>query len=120
MGSWTWKADAASFGIAALVAGDAAAFMSGFCPSVFTVRTFRSDKVAAAEQDNTAGDIRRGMILATALALIVAYGGAEVSGSYWPLIAGAGAMGVFWIVYEWALANPHNVRGTIADGNGAK
>jgi hypothetical protein len=115
---WSWKADGQTFAVAALVAGDSAAFMSGFCPSVFTVRTFRSSKVSPVEQDNTRGDIRRGMVLATALALIVAYGGAEVSSSYWPLAAGVGAMAVFWIVYEWSLAHPHDVRGTIADGNG--
>jgi hypothetical protein len=107
----TWRATPEVWGLAMLAAGDAAAFQSGWCPSLFTVRTFRAK---GAHAERTAGDIRLGMTLGSGMALVVGFGASYVGKSWWPLAFTIGALGLFWGVYEWALANPANVHQDIA------
>lgn len=120
----SWKLDVPIFGVAALVAGDAAAFWSANNPSIFTTRSFRSKH--GIEAENTAEDIRLGGMFGTMLAVLVAVGGAIVAGQHerggrrltvnvWPLIAVAIVLVFQWAVYEWSLANPHGLRQSIAD-----
>lgn len=111
--SVSWRIDAEVMGVAALVAGDAAAFLAGANPSFFTVRTFRSQ--GGPDAENTARDIRIGMALGTALTVLVAAGGTAVTGSWWPLVAGLAAAAALDGMYEYALRNPHNRRRNIAD-----
>lgn len=95
-------------GLAALAAGDAAAFLSGVNPSLFTIRTFAGNWASA---DGTAGDIRRGMILGNALALAVGFGATAVSKSWWPLMLTLGTAAVLDFAYEWALRCPRENNG---------
>lgn len=109
-----WKMDAEIIGIAALVAADAAAFLSAFCPSFFTMRMFRSedDPVKAKA---TAEDIRIGSAIGSVLAVVVGIGGTLVAKSWWPLFAAIFALGLIITSYEYALRNPHNLYNSIAD-----
>lgn len=100
--SWA-KPSSAVVGLSLLAMGDAAAFQSAFCPSIFTVRAFRARSDHSA---HTANDVRGGMALGSALALGVGYGASLVSESVYPLLATAAAMALFWAAYEWALRNP--------------
>jgi hypothetical protein len=99
----TWKVDAESMGLAALAAGDAAAFLSGVNPSLFTIRTFRGQWANA---EATANDIHTGVLLGNALALVVAFGATLVSKSWWPLAMTVAVAAVLDISYEWALRSP--------------
>lgn len=101
-----WSIDPETAGIAALVAADAASFLSGLNPSFFTMRAFVSsgDPLKA---DRSAKDIRIGSAVGTALALLVGFGGSLVTGSWWPF-----AMTLLVLItiigsYEYALRNPH-------------
>lgn len=113
MSATNWRLDAEVIGIAALVAGDAAAMLAACNPSLFTVRTFRSQHGVDAE--NTKTDIRIGMAMGSALALLIAAGATAVTRSWWPLLIGVISTAAFDGAYEWALANPHNRRKNIAD-----
>lgn len=97
----SWKLDAETMGLAALASGDAAAFLSGVNPSLFTIRTFQNDW-------GTSGDIRVGMILGNALALAVGFGATLVSQSWWPFVFTLSVAAVLDAAYEWALRNPRN------------
>lgn len=101
LSSLTWKLDPETMGLAALAAGDAAAFLSGVNPSLFTIRTFHG-------QWGTAEDIRRGMILGSTLALMVGFGATLVSESWWPFVLTIAATAVLDCAYEWAIRNPRN------------
>lgn len=114
----TWRADAEVFGVALLCAADVAAFLSAANPSIFTMRTFRSNKVSAAERENTRDDIRLGTVIGGAMSLVAGLGGTMVTRSWVPLASTAVALAVYSGVYEWALANPHDQRGSIADQGG--
>ena len=110
-----WKMDAAIAGVTALCMGDVAAFMSQANPSIFTMRTFRSDKVSSADSENTKKDIRLGSAVGTVMSAITGIGGALVTGSWYPIAGTIIALFIIVGVYEWALANPHNRRNSIAD-----
>jgi hypothetical protein len=111
----TWKMDSEIAGISALVAADAAAYMSAFCPSLFTIRAFRSTRNLT-DHDETAGDIYRGMALGAALTLVTGFGGAAVTGSYWPLAISIVVLGVLIGAYVWALENPRGSAGIAEQG----
>lgn len=100
---WTWKLDSETAGIAALVAADAAAFLSAFNPSIFTIRKFASEWGSAEE---TRADIYRGIALGATLTLITAFGGSAVSRSWWPVAAALVTLTVVAAAYYWALENP--------------
>lgn len=110
----SWKLDAEILGITALVVGDAAAFWSANNPSVFTVRAFRRKGGKEAEQ--TMRDIRIGGAAGTALALFVGLGGSLVTKSWWPVTGAAAIIAFQWLLWEWAMRNPHGSGGDITDG----
>lgn len=98
----TWALNGESMGLAALAAGDSAAFLSGMNPSIFTIRS----KFGQSGGDDTAKDIHIGMVIANTLSLVVAWGASAVSGSWWPLAITAAATVVLDLAYEWALRCP--------------
>jgi predicted anti-sigma-YlaC factor YlaD len=95
--------DAETMGLAALAAGDAAAFLSGVNPSLFTIRSFRNTWGSA---DQTASDIHTGVILGNALAFAVGFGATLVSQSWWPLTITLLVAAILDCAYEWALRSP--------------
>lgn len=97
-------------GISALVAADAAAFMSAFCPSLFTIRAFRSTGNTLVAEE-TAADLYRGMVLGAALTLITGFGGSAVTQSYWPLTSAVVTLLVLCAAYQWAISNPRGTAG---------
>ena len=111
--AWSFRLDSEVAGIAALVAADAAAFLSGVNPSLFTIRTFRS--LGSGEAAETSRDIRMGMAIGTALALVAGLGGSAVTRSWWPLLATIATLVVLCGAYELALQHPHNRHRSIAD-----
>src|SRR5690348_6385195 len=100
--NWDWRMDSEIAGISALVAADAAAYLSAFNPSIFTIRSFANSWGG----NETKGDIRRGVALGAVLTLITGLGGSAVTRSYWPLLAAVVTLGFIAVTYEWALANP--------------
>lgn len=98
----TWTINGEVMGLAALAAGDSAAFLSGMNPSIFTIRS----KFGQSGGDDTAKDIHIGMVIANALTMVVAWGASIVSRSWWPLLLTAGATAVLDLAYEWALRCP--------------
>lgn len=104
-GNITWDIDSESMGVTALCVADAAGMLAAFCPSMFTIRTFGGGVVEGA---NTAESIHIGMVLGSAISILVALGGTLVTQSWWPL-AGT-IIGLIFLcgAYEWALRNPHN------------
>lgn len=109
----TWRIDAETAGVTALCIGDAFAAWSACNPSIFTVRTFRT--AGGVEAENTKSDIRRGSLIGSGLAVIVGAGGSLITGSWYPLAGTVAMLGILWLTYEWALANPHALRRSIAD-----
>lgn len=101
--SINFKMDAEVLGIAVLSAGDAAAFLSGVNPSLFTIRTFRGDW---ASQQQTSSDIHTGMIIGNALALAVGFAATLVTESWWPFLFTVACAGALDASYEWALRSP--------------
>lgn len=89
-------------GISALVAADAAAFLSAFNPSLFTIRAFSNSWGG----NETKGDIYRGIALGAALTLITGFGGSAVTRSWWPLLSAVLVLGFIALAYQWALSNP--------------
>lgn len=108
----SWHMDADTAGVAALVAADAAAFLSGVNPSLFTMRAFRSEGGEKAETTKT--DIRIGSAIGGLLAIIVGIGATLITKSWWPLVVTVLVLAVMIGSYEWAIANPHNRGGDIA------
>ena len=94
--------DSETAGVAALVAADAAAFLSAFNPSIFTIRRFAGEWGG----DGARGDIFRGVGLGAALTLLVAFGGSAVTESYVPMAAALLVLLVIAAAYWWALENP--------------
>jgi hypothetical protein len=107
---WSWKLDSETAGISALVAADAASFMSAFNPSLFTIRAFRSVNDPVVQQQ-TAGDLYRGMALGAALTLVVGFGGSAVTGSWWPILAAILTLAVLVSAYRWAINTPRGSTG---------
>lgn len=107
---WSWRMDGEVAGISALVAADAAAFLSGVNPSLFTIRQFSTAKpgIDAAE---THDDIVRGMVIGSSLAMLAAVGGSAVTGSWWPVAATLFTLVILDAAYLWALANPRGTAG---------
>lgn len=99
---WNWRIDSQVAGISALVAADAAAYLSAFNPSIFTIRSFANSWGG----QETKGDIRRGVVLGAALTLVTGFGGSAVTGSWWPFVSAIAVLVVIALAYEWALANP--------------
>jgi hypothetical protein len=97
-----WALNGESMGLAALAAGDSAAFLSGMNPSIFTIRS----QFGQSGGDDTAKDIHIGMIIANALAITVGFGASAVSGSWWPVTITVGVTIILDIAYEWALRCP--------------
>jgi len=108
----TWAIDAETAGVTALCVGDAFAAWSACNPSIFTVRTFRTS--GGVEAENTKRDIHTGSAIGSGLALVVGAGGSLVTASWWPLAGTIVMLGVLWLVYGWALENPHDLRRSIA------
>jgi hypothetical protein len=108
----TWQLDHESMGVTALCVADAAGMLAAFCPSMFTIRTFGGGAVEGA---NTAESIHIGMVLGSAISLLVGLGGTLVTRSWWPL-AGT-VIGLIFLcgAYEWALRNPHNTHKGLKD-----
>ena len=100
--AWDFRMDSEIAGISALVAADAAAYLSAFNPSLFTIRSF-SNSWGGQE---TAGDIRRGVALGAVLTLVTGFGGSAVTRSWWPFLSAIVVIGFIAFAYEWALANP--------------
>ena len=109
----SWRLDAEVAGLAMLAAGDAASMLSGVNPSLFTIRTFRS--AGTAQAAFTQQDIRMGMGLGSALALVVGFGATLASKSWWPTLVTLITLAVLDGAYEAALRNPHNTHKSIAD-----
>ncbi len=109
---WSWEIDTETAGLSALLAADAAAFLSGVNPSLFTIRTFRSKGTAEAEA--TKGDILAGIAIGSTLALVAGVGGSAVTESWWPLVATVISLLVLDSAYLWALASPHDLYRSIA------
>jgi hypothetical protein len=101
----TFQADAEIIGLTALVMADAAAFLSGVNPSLFTMRAFTD--AGGAKADNTKLDIRIGSVIGSSLALIAGTGASLVSGSWWPILGTIVTLVVIIGSYEWAINNPH-------------
>jgi len=99
---WSWRVDGEVAGISALVAADAAAYLSAFNPSIFTIRSFANSWGGT----ETRGDIRRGVALGAVLTFVTGFGGSAVTRSWWPLLAAVVTLGFIALTYEWALANP--------------
>jgi hypothetical protein len=99
----SFKMDAEILGLAVLSAGDAAAFLSGVNPSLFTIRTFRGDW---ASHQQTASDIHTGMIIGNVLALAVGFAATLVTESWWPFLFTLACAGALDVSYEWALRSP--------------
>ena len=100
--AWDFRVDSEVAGIAALVAADAAAYLSAFNPSLFTIRTFNTGWGG----EETKGDIYRGLVLGAGLTLITGFGGSSVTRSWWPLISAVAVLLVIALAYQWALSNP--------------
>lgn len=98
-----WRLSPEIAGITALVAADAASFLSGLNPSIFTIRAFAK---SWAQADETRADILRGMAIGSALAIAVGIGGSLVTRSYWPLFGTLVTLSVLDATYAWAIANP--------------
>jgi hypothetical protein len=99
-----WSLNGESMGLAALAAGDSAAFLSGMNPSIFTIRS----SFGQSGGSDTAKDIHIGMVIANALSMVVAFGASAVSGSWWPVMITLGATVVLDCAYEWALRCPRD------------
>ena len=99
-----WPIPAALGGITLLTMGDVAAFMSAFCPSIFTVRTFRADP---SKSGSTAQDIYIGMAISGALTVMVALGASMAAESWWPLLGATATEIAILAAYWWALQHPH-------------
>lgn len=91
------------------MAADAAAYMSAFNPSLFTIRQFGGSWASGQE---TAADIHKGMLLGTALTLVTGFGGSAVSKSWVPLVAAVAVLIVLIAAYQWALMNPRGGQGS--------
>lgn len=104
MSTISWRIDEEAMGVTALCVADAAGMLAAFNPSMFTIRTFGAGKVEGA---NTAESIHIGMVLGSAISLIVGLGGTLVSRSWWPLFGTFLSLIVLCGAYEWALRNPH-------------
>jgi hypothetical protein len=111
MADLSWKSTPEIWGLTLLTMGDVAAFQSGFCPSIFTVRQFRAQGSSA---QRTASDIYLGMSLGTGLAIMVSLGASYVSGSWLPFAGALVTLALYWAVYQWALQNPANVNSSMA------
>src|ERR1051326_8271955 len=105
MSQLSFKSDPEIIGLTALVMADAAAFLSGVNPSLFTMRAFTD--AGGANADNTKKDIRIGSAIGSGLALIAGVGASLVSGSWWPIIGTVITLVVIIGSYEWAVNNPH-------------
>jgi hypothetical protein len=107
---WSWKLDSETAGISALIAADAASFMSAFNPSLFTIRAFRSSADPVAAQQ-TASDLYRGMALGAVLTLVVGFGGSAITRSWWPLVMAVATLAVLIGAYRWAINTPRGSGG---------
>ena len=103
-------------GITLLIIADASSFWSANNPSFFTVRHFTTESAERAETTKT--DIRAGGGKATLETLIVGYGAALVTSSWWPLASALGYMAIDWAWYEWAMQHPHPKTKGIAEQEG--
>lgn len=100
-------------GISLLAIADAAAFWSANNPSFMTTRSFRT--AGGNKAENVAKDIRIGGTKATIETALVAAGAALITDSWLPFILPMLYIGIQWLMFEWALANPHGEVETIAD-----
>lgn len=107
MGKWSWRMNPDIAGISALVAGDAASFLSALNPSIFTIRTFSGQW---ASNDETSQDIWRGIVIGAALALLVGFGGSSITQSYWPVISVIVMLFILSAAYVWSLKNPRGIK----------
>lgn len=105
MANITWRMNPTILGITLLIIADASSFWSANNPSFFTVRTFTTESAQKAKDTKT--DIRAGGAKATIETVIVGYGSALVTKSWWPLAGALGYMVVDWVWYEWAMQHPH-------------
>lgn len=81
--------------LAAFTAVEGAHAYSAFLPSIFTIRSFRSDETKKA--------IRDGEIVGTAFTLALGYVVSRLVKSNLPLYFAAGTAVIMIGVYEWAL-----------------
>lgn len=107
----SWRIDAESAGITALVIGDTFAMVSAFNPSIFTMRAFRTTGTREAENSKT--DLKIGLSAAAVVSLVVGAGGSLVTRSYWPVAGVVAALAVQGALTKWAVENPHNIRTSI-------
>jgi hypothetical protein len=94
-------------GISALVAGDAASFLSALNPSIFTIRTFSGQWASG---DDTKQDIWRGILIGSALAMLVGFGGSSITRSYWPVVSVTIMLFIISAAYVWSLNNPRGIK----------
>jgi hypothetical protein len=86
-------------GLALLVAADAAGFLSGMLPSLFTIQKFNAG-------DEARASIYRGMIIGNALTLVVGAGASMASSSGLPFAAAVATLVVLDAAYLHALNTP--------------
>lgn len=99
-------ADAATWGLTFLAAGEVANFMAGMAPSLFTLQHMSSK--SAEHQAEAAASMHRAYVVGGGLSLATGAGASLVSGSWYPLLATAAVLAVLIGQYQWALANPHS------------
>lgn len=102
-------------GIALLTIADSSSFWSANNPSFFTVRHFTTEGDQKAEDTKT--DIYAGGAKASIETVLVGFGGALITKSWWPLAAPLAYLGVCWMWYKWALEHPHENNVAIAQQN---
>jgi hypothetical protein len=109
----TWRMDATVLGMSLLTIADAAAFWSANNPSFMTVRSFTTAGGNKAETVRT--DIKIGSLFGTGETVVVGFGAALISRSWWPLVLPGAYLALKWAQYRWALDHPHGHAETIAD-----
>lgn len=102
----SWKMDSVILGITLLIIADASSFWSANNPSGFTERRFAGE--GGMVEDETKVDILYlGGGKAMVETLIVGYGGALVTGSWWPLASGMIYQAANYLWHKWHIENPH-------------
>lgn len=101
--SLSWALNDKAMGVTALCVADAAGMIAAFNPPMFTVRTLNGGVAGDSEKS-----IRLGLILGSAVSLVVGAGGTIATGSWWPLVGTILGLIVICASQEWALRNPQH------------
>lgn len=94
----------ATVALSALIIGASSGVYAQFGPSLFTVSSEFFNKEGS--RDGNVHRIRVAEVLGTAVLLLMSWGGAVVTRSALPLVAGVGYAGLSVAAYEWAIHHP--------------